>query len=269
MILINGKEQSHVDVSDRGLAYGDGLFETIEIADEKAIHWHRHIERLRLGCQVLGLTCPDENILAQECDRLIAGITKGIIKIIITRGATGRGYRPSQNPNTTRILSIHPWPKIPAVYYNEGIRLYSCETPASINCKLAGVKTLCRLDQVLAQSEWVEGEYEEGLMFDDNQLVIEGTKTNVFIIKQGTLHTPSLKCAGIKGIMREIVLEIARVLNIPIIETEISKTEVIDADEIFVCNSIIKIWPVREYLNKQYAVGDITRKFINNIGHIE
>jgi len=269
MILINGEERSTVDASDRGLAYGDGLFETIEITDEKAVHWLRHFERLQLGCQVLSLTCPDEDILVQECEQLIAGVSKAVVKIIITRGSTGRGYRPSQDSNATRILSIHPWPKIPNVYYDEGIRLYSCKAPVSINSKLAGIKTLCRLDQVLAQSEWVEGDYEEGLMFDDNQLVIEGTKTNIFIIKQGKLYTPLLKRAGIKGIMREIVIEIAQVLNIPIIEIELSKTEVIDADEIFVCNSIIKIWPVREFLNKHYAVGEITRKFINNMDYIE
>ena len=268
MILVNGIQQTYIDANDRGLAYGDGLFETIEINSAQPIYWKRHFNRLQAGCKVLGIICPDEKILLNEHTQLAKGINKGIVKIILTRGSAGRGYRPTHDSQICRILSLHPWPELPTHFYTEGIRLYSCETPVSVNSKLAGIKTLCRLEQVLAQSEWKEGDYAEGLMFDENKLLIEGTKTNIFIVMQGKLFTPLLNRAGIKGIMREIIIEAAIDLELPIIESDISLSDLQEADEIFVCNSIIKIWPVNKFMDKQYAIGEITRNLMSQIKEI-
>jgi len=269
MLLVNGEEKLYIDANDRGLAYGDGLFETIEINLSRPVYWEQHINRLNHGCDILGIACPDEPLLLQECLQLALGINKGIVKIIITRGSAGRGYRPAHDSKISRILSLHEWPDIPENYYLKGIRLYACETPVSINTKLAGIKTLCRLDQVLAQSEWNENDYAEGLMLDANKLVIEGTKTNIFIVRGGQLKTPLLNHAGIKGIMRDIVIAAADYLDMPVIETEITCTDLEEADEIFVCNSIIKIWPVNAYRDQQYVIGDITRNIMFRIDQIQ
>jgi len=258
MMIINGVQQSSIDVNDRGLAYGDGLFETIEIASGKPVYWRRHLGRLQHGCDVLGLVCPEENLLLQECTDIAKGAKKGIVKIMLTRGSGGRGYRPVDNHTLNRILSFHAWPTIPGGYYENGIRLYLCEMPVSMNRKLAGIKTLCRLDQVMAQSEWDEADYAEGVMLDNNGLVIEGTKTNIFIVNQGKLFTPSLTDAGIHGIMRSIIIEAAGRLGIGLVEKGITSEDLVTADELFVCNSIIKIWPVCEYLDRKYEPGEIT-----------
>jgi len=265
MILINGKKQQTIEVTDRGLAYGDGLFETIAIASGRPVYWNRHVRRLLQGCKVLGLACPAEELLKQELLQLVSDQKKGVVKIILTRGSGGRGYRPDPSCGINRILSFHSWPEINPEYYSKGIALYPCTTPVSSNSRLAGLKTLCRLEQVMAQSEFDEPDYAEGVMLDDNGMVIECSKTNIFIVSQDRLYSPSLKRSGIKGIMRDVIIDLAGRLGISFTETELDRSDLLKADEIFVCNSIIKIWPVREYLANQYPVGEITKTLMLEI----
>ena len=259
MILIDGKPDNCLDPSDRGLSYGDGLFETIEMDAGKPVLWQRHIRRMKHGCNILGLACPPVDILMQECQQLAAATDKCIVKIILTRGSGGRGYRATNANLVRRIISSHAWPEFPSHYYSEGINLYACNTPVSVNTQLAGLKTLCRLEQVLAHAEWKEPEFAEGLMLDEHKNVIEGSKSNVFIIRGNVIATPLLDKAGIHGVVREVVMEIAQRQGLSVSEEVISHDSLQNADEIFVCNSIIKIWPVKQYMGKQYALGKITR----------
>jgi 4-amino-4-deoxychorismate lyase len=244
MLVINGQAANMLPVQDRGLQYGDGLFETIAYRHGQLEFYAAHIERLHQGCSRLHIPFIDWSLLDSEVAEMTASLNSdAVIKIIITRGQGGRGYRFDDNMQPTRIISSHPMPNYPEAWGN-GIQIRFCTHPLSINTALAGLKHLNRLDQVMARSEWQDTTITEGLMSDHHGRLIEGTMTNLFIVKAGKLFTPSLKETGIAGIMRATVLRLALSLSLECIETSLSKSELLDADEVFLTNSLIDIWPV-------------------------
>ncbi len=245
MILINGEPDNRINVQDRGVQYGDGVFESIAFRNGTAEFLQAHLQRLMLGCERLKIQL-DLPTLQRELDNLLAELQADqVIKIIITRGEGGRGYRFAPEMHATRILSTHPMPVYPESYDQHGIELFVCSYRLSINPALAGIKHLNRLEQVLARSEWQDEQFAEGLMFDTQGRLIEGTMSNVFIVNNGALKTPKLDNAGICGIMREKIINLAGDLGIRCDIVEISQNDLLNADEMFVCNSLIGIWPVR------------------------
>lgn len=260
MALINGREASCVSFLDRGLQYGDGLFETLAIWRSEALCVPQHLRRLGHGCQVLGIPMPDMQILRQEITALSAGVSRGVLKLVVTRGAGGRGYAPPEHPSPTRILSLHPWPYYPSRYWHQGITAHRCRVRLSRNPLLAGLKHLNRLEQVVARHECQIGNAPEGLMLDTLGWVIEGTVSNLFLVKNGQLITPSLAHCGVEGIMREIVMEViqsTRPLSLQV--RAIRLGSVMTAEELFFCNSLFGIWPVQRFENRNYTVGPITQ----------
>jgi 4-amino-4-deoxychorismate lyase len=260
MILINGEYKDHIDVTDRGFQYGDGLFETIAIRDGKAVFWDQHWDRLQSGCRRLNIPVPNAELLYLEVKSLCGSTASAVLKIIITRGSGGRGYRQPDCTVPTRVLSLHPFPECPYSYKEQGIVARFCDTRLGLNPSLAGIKHLNRLEQVLARAEWNDATIQEGIMLDSNEHVIEGTMTNLFYVKNDTLYTASLAQAGIAGIMRRIILNLSSGLSLPAIEHTFAKNELLSADEIFVCNSIIGIWPVSKIAEQDFSVGQKTRK---------
>ena len=258
--IINGEPGDSIPISDRGLHYGDGLFETIAVQDGACEFWDRHMHRLLNGCDRLGIPRPSVAQLASEAAALQRGRQRaGIIKIIVTRGAGGRGYRPSIPVQPTRILLAKEWPDYPAAHATQGVKLRLCDQPLSRNARLAGLKHLNRLEQVLASAEWDGSEFAEGLMLDDHRQVIEGTFTNLFLIQDDRLVTPSLEHCGVAGVMRAVVLDIARELDIPCIEQNISEAALYESQEMFLTNSLIGIWPVRALGDWRANSGPVTR----------
>jgi 4-amino-4-deoxychorismate lyase len=261
MILINGESKEHIDISDRGFQYGDGLFETIEVRDGLAVFLEPHLERLNSGCQRLGIPFPGMDLLSLETSELSRRSTpsRTVLKIIITRGSGGRGYRQPDVIQPTRVLSLHPYPDYPDVYPEQGIVARFCTTRLGLNPALAGIKHLNRLEQVMARSEWNDASIQEGLMLDVNNHVIEGTMTNLFYIKNSGLYTAPLTQSGVAGIIRRIIMTLAADHGLSVIEHEFTKDELLSADELFVCNSIIGIWPIRQIEAAHFSVGPITQ----------
>ena len=262
MILINGESKAHIEISDRGFQYGDGLFETIEVKDRQPVFFERHLQRLNSGCQRLGIPCPDAQILGHEARvlcRTEAVPARGVLKVIITRGSGGRGYRQPDVIQATRVVSLHPHPNYPEHYSNEGIVARFCATRLGLNPSLAGIKHLNRLEQVLARAEWNDPAIQEGLMLDVNGHVIEGTMSNLFYTENNRLYTAALTGTGVAGILRGLIMVIAAALGLVVIEHDFSKEALLSADEVFVCNSVIGIWPVKRIATTHFAVGQITR----------
>lgn len=253
-MLVNGESQDTIAIMDRGFQYGDGLFETIEIQHSKPIFLAAHLERLVLGCQRLFIPTPNLTVLRDEIAQLCCNAGDAVLKIMITRGEGGRGYRQPDCIQSTRILSLHPFPHYPDNYYSTGIVARVCETRLGINPTLAGIKHLNRLEQVIARSEWRDNTVQEGLMRDIDQHVIEGTMTNLFYVKNGILHTAPVTNCGIAGIIRAWIMT-----QYTVVEAYFSMETLLQADEIFVCNSIIGIWGIRELANHHYAIGDMTQ----------
>ncbi|HEC59142.1 hypothetical protein LCGC14_0966540 [marine sediment metagenome] len=262
MILINGLHDDKLAISDRGLQYGDGLFETIPYRFGKLEFLEAHIARLIDGCRRLNIKFSQAEALRNELNQVSQslGDNDGIIKIIITRGSGGRGYLANQGVEPTRIISTHPSPIYPAQHSQTGVKIRLCTHTLSENSTLAGIKHLNRLDQIIARNEWVDTDIAEGLMLDQANCVIEGTMSNVFMVKSGKIVTPLLDKSGVAGIMRGQIILLANKLNISITETKIHLDDFVAADEIFISNSVIGIWPVTEIENKTYLIGPITQK---------
>lgn len=257
MKMINGEMSELLPTTDRGLHYGDGLFETIAIINGRPRHWSLHMERLKQGCEVLGLPEPDLQLLHDEAVALCGNDERAVLKLIITRGSGGRGYLPPQPCSPNRLLFRYPWPEYPDL--SGGIHLRVCNTPLSCNPVLAGIKHLNRLEQVLARAEWDDPEIHEGVMCDINGHVKEGTMSNLFWVSAGKLYTPDLSRCGVAGIMRTQVMALASDLGIGVTVGDVTPLELAEVDEIFITNSIIGIWPVGHYAGRDFEVGEMTQ----------
>src|SRR5699024_7671205 len=165
--------------------YGDGLFETIAVRRENALLYNLHLKRLENSCRRLAIPAPDREVLGKEVLKLCQGVSRGVLKIMVTRSNGGRGYRPSPQSQATRILLLYTWPNYPILFSEYGITLRICLTPLGHNPFLAGMKHLNRLEQVLARSEWDDPMIPEGLMLDSQKQVIAGTMSNLFIVSGG------------------------------------------------------------------------------------
>lgn len=267
-MLVNGKETRQIDATDRGLHYGDGLFETIAVINGQPLFWREHIERLYRGCERLSIPAPEAALLLKEALQLCTGSTRAVLKVIVTRGSGGRGYRPPPLPQPNRIIAIYPWPDYPQELWEAGIVLRYCSTPLACNPVLAGIKHLNRLEQVVARTEWDDEAISEGLMMNHRGEVIEGTQSNLFMVKDGRLYTPDLEQCGVAGIMRRVILKQAGELGIDIRITSLNREALAQADEIFVCNSIIGIWPVRQLEQISYNPGPLTARLSRQVNEI-
>ena len=236
--LINGRPGDRIAVLDRGLQYGDGLFETIAVVDGRPALWKRHLDRLALGCRQLGIPMPDPDLLRAEADRLIGDRATAILKIIVTRGAGGRGYVPPADAEPTRILELFDWtgPE------RRPLALRTCRQRLGIQPGLGGLKHLNRLEQVLARRECPA---DEGLLLDTEGFVVEGIASNLFLLIQGRLHTPLIDRCGVAGVVRELVLETARRrAHQPVVVRRILPNELEEAEGLFLTSSLIGVVPV-------------------------
>ncbi len=271
-ILINGEEIETISVLDRALQYGDGLFETMAVRNGKIDLWGLHWDRLTYGCEQLSIALPNKEIIEKEIDLICdknKEQTKFIIKLIVTRGEGERGYRFTDTQNVTRILSSHAWPDYPDVNQIEGVAVRYCETTLSENRKLAGIKHLNRLEQVLARNEWDTDEFQEGLMLTISGDVVDGTMSNIFAVKDNMVFTPSLTLSGVAGVMRKTIINLSKELGISVYEKTLTKSELEQADELFLTNSLFGIWPVRRIAKTRFTrVGVVTKKLQEELGKI-
>jgi 4-amino-4-deoxychorismate lyase len=244
-MLVNGHPQDFLSLADRAIHYGDGAFETVLAIKGHLVHWARHAARLERACALLKIPV-DSRVLEQDAHTLLAQSRDPcIIKIMVTRGSGGRGYAPPQIPVPTRIVTAHALPPEYAALGRSGVRVMRCRHPVSENPALAGLKHLNRLDQVLASLE-LSADCHEGLMCNARDLLVEGVKSNVFLVRSGNLITPLLDRSGVAGIQREVILDYCAQHNLPVDVRDVSFAEIHFADEMFLCNSVFGIWPVTE-----------------------
>jgi 4-amino-4-deoxychorismate lyase len=262
---VNGVAVDCIDTRDRGLLYGDGLFESMAVRNGRVPGWRRHMARLQAGCERLGIPAVDSVQLAQEADELLAGAGHAVLKLIVTRGSGGRGYRIPELMAPSRILQLHPWPELPPAAAQAGVAARLCSTRLCHNRLLAGIKHLNRLEQVLARREWNDPQTGEGLLLDVDGCLVEGTMSNLFLVRQQVLLTPDLRNCGVAGIMRSIILEQAERLSLPVKICRLGMEDLQQADEVFVCNSLIGIWPVIAVGGRPYCKGEITQRMQQQI----
>jgi len=244
--LINGEASSQVVVFDRGLAYGDGLFETIAVRQGRPCAWLSHLDRLALGAARLRLPLPSPSRLKDETERLCATVDQGTLKIILTRGPAGRGYRPPPSPHPTRILLLSETASAADdAIRMPGARVRVCETRLGLNPQLAGLKHLNRLEQVLGSAECSDANIDEGLMLDADDSLVCGTMTNLFIVDEAGLHTPLLDRSGVAGTARAALLAAATEAGIAVHERRLSLDAFLRAPAALLTNALIGIWPIQ------------------------
>ena len=250
-VLVNGVESSSISVNDRGLAYGDGLFETLRIRNGQPPLWRYHKARLKAGCQRLGIKLQFD-LLEAELEQLLSSESLSdhpraqdqLVKILITRGQGKRGYSPEGADNPTRILFHSNYSVAGPDCYQAGVAVRICSTRLGTNPLLAGMKHLNRLEQVMARSEWTS-EYTEGLMCDLQGNVVDGTMSNFFVVKDRQLLAADLTDSGVEGVMRRFIIEHSESIGFSCHINTIEPAKLFDADELFICNSLFGIWPVR------------------------
>ena len=258
-VWVNGEVAASVAVTDRGLSYGDGLFETIKVVNGRPTLFDLHLNRLRESAAFLGIQFSIEQ-LKVEVAAFLPSICQadGILKIILTRGSGGRGYNPAGCEHTSRILSFHDLPAYGLAPSEQGIRLFHCRTRLGQSV-LAGMKHLNRLENVLARSEWEVGSgCLEGLVQDFEGQIIEGTMSNLFFVQDGILKTPDLSRCGVKGVCRQYILGSARFWGLEVEESDYDLAVLEQADEVFVCNSVNGVWPVVACGERSWPVGEVT-----------
>lgn len=236
-------EDFRVGAADRGLAYGDGLFETLRLIDSQPILLELHFKRMLAGARHLGLDC-DLQLLAQwwqeATGRLKAqGLDDGVIKLIMTRGSGGRGYRPPVLPRLTLITSFHPAPPSPG---EDGVRTVLCRT--RIQAAIGGFKTLNRLEQVQASAELPADVYE-GLMLDHAGRLTEGTRTNLFLLDEEGLVSPPTASLAVNGVMRTALMQLLPRHGIPVREQWLQWDLVRRGRGVILVNSVSGIVEVR------------------------
>jgi 4-amino-4-deoxychorismate lyase len=266
--LVDGKAERQIDVADRGLTYGDGLFETIAVRDSRCRFLPEHLQRLARGCRQLGIPDQDLALLTDEAEMLASGINHGVLKIIVTRGIGRRGYKPPTPPVPTRIVGVEQTDAANNSHCQTGIRARLCKTRLGSNPALAGVKTLNRLENVLARAEWNDVSISEGLLCNQDGHLICGTMSNLFLIKGGAVKTPDLTECGITGIMREQITQCCGAADIPLEICQLTLEDAQHADELFVCNSSFGIWPIIQLDNYNLEIGPVTRALITALSEL-
>ena len=244
---------------DRGLSYGDGLFETMRMVSGRIPLWPRHRQRLMEGAARLAIALPgaqlDEHI-ARQC----AAGGDAVIKVILTRGVGGRGYSAPVEPVPTLICQRHAL-RLPAEdRYAEGLTLGICDIRLASQPVLAGIKHLNRLEQVLARRQVDAAGWHEGLLLGAAGEPLELTAMNLFARSGDRLWTADLGQAGVAGVMRSYVLDtLAPALGLTVQVCAGTLSQLEQADELFACNSVAGILPVRKLAACSWPVGEITR----------
>ncbi|MGS2724477.1 aminodeoxychorismate lyase [Porticoccus sp. GXU_MW_L64] len=260
---INGQPASELETSDRGLAYGHGLFETLRVCNGKALLLQYHLERLHMGTQVLGIAVDLDGLEKQLLSFIKNRTEAGVAKILLTAGYGGRGYQTSELAQPNIVLQWHPL----ASTSSEPLHVRLCQHRLPNNPPLAGIKHLNRLDQIIARQEWNGSDIGEGIMLDTQGRPVEAVASNLFVWLRGAWVTPKLHRCGVAGVMRRVIMEqLCPALGIDVIERDMQRDELAKACEMILCNSvqgIRSVASVDQLVNyKEFTQGQQLRRIL-------
>ena len=252
IVYINGLfwpiDKATISVLDRGFTYGDGLFETMRSYSGKIFRMECHLDRLFRSARSIFIDIP---MTKNEIRTAINGtiqlnkLSNSIARLTITRGEHDPGLNIDYNAPPTVVILVRATKVIPENIYKKGIgiKLY---TKSAIRTQGISdqIKSCNYLSNILLREKAIKEGFFEAILFDNNNNVTEGTISNLFLIKNNQLKTPSLNEFVLGGIMRNAILDICRTNNISFKETAITEKDLYEADEIFLTNSGIEVLPV-------------------------
>ena len=250
----------------RGLNYGDGVFRTCLIYQSKVVDIAEQCEIMNEDAARLGLDPAPVAALLREAASLAAGTPVGVLKMMLMRAGAGRGYR-GEGTASDRLLRRYDAPALPAGRWRSGVQAIRSTVALATQPALAGIKHLNRLEQVLASRDWPEG-VDEALLADAAGRPVCGTRTNVFWVRANVLVTPALERCGVAGFIRRKVLALAATLGIRVEIRDGSRDELDAADEAFLTNSLVGIWPLARLDARRWdAPGPVTRRLTERLAH--
>jgi len=240
---------------DRLALFGFGLFETLLITETGPLFIDRHWQRMNKGANLLGLKLPEEDEWVTEVQAFIAESPSPntfpyALRVTLSGGAP-LAHLPSQMLFHKRAFSYTP------AQYTLGICLHLLPSRHNEQSPLVSIKSTNYLENIFAKEEAMAHGAEEGLWLNTKEVLCEGTMSNIFFLKDGTLFTPSLESGCLPGTRRQIILELARSLLIPTDEGLYSFSSLLEADEIFMTNALMGIMPVRQVDDVHFAIAPL------------
>jgi 4-amino-4-deoxychorismate lyase len=263
---VDGARAETVPTDDRGLHYGDGLFETVLVRGGRPRFLELHLARLSSGCARLAIPFQAESAVRAEIAASCAHAPPlAVLKIIVTRGsATRRGYAPD-GETPRRVVCLYESAPLPAEL-RAGVDLVFATGSMSEHPGLAGLKHLSRLENVWAAGEArAVGAFDAVMRTAAGQLV-SGAMSNLFVVRSGRVQTPRVDRAGVAGVLRQVVLRECPALGIAASEQTLGMADLVSADEVFVTNARIGVVPVRRVGEHACRMGSMTSRLA---GHLE
>lgn len=248
--LVNGIEQNHINIENRGLAYGDGLFTTAKVVDGKIQYLSSHVHRLLSGCKKLAICAPNKIELTEQLTQVAKQYNLAVLKVIITASNGGRGYARAIELSSDIIIMVHNYPTHYEELAIEGITLGNSKQQIGINPMLSGLKHLNRLEQVLLRQELVKTKEDDLVVTNINDEVIEATSANLFFWLNDKLYTPDVTNSGVNGIMRQTILK-----HYPdTIIKSVTLADLASSKAIFICNCVMGVMPVKNYNGQSLSI---------------
>jgi len=260
---VNGQQADFISINDRGLAYGDGIFTTAKVTDGEVSLLHLHLNRLKNGCRLFKISGIDFTALKDELIQCCKAYDLAVLKVVITSGEGGRGYSRVGVGKPNIIIKVSEFPAKYFEWKNSGISLGGSSIQLGINPMFDGIKHLNRLEQVLIRDELDSTSYDDLLVFNIFDEIIETTCANIFWFDQGQLYTPQIKDSGVAGIQRSEVLR--KHPDTQIIKAKAS--DILKAQSVFITNSIMEIVPVRTYAGNDLDIEQV-HQFTKHIANI-
>ncbi len=251
-IYIDGKffpeSEAKVSVFDHGYLYGDGIYETLRAYGGKVFKLDEHIARLRRSADLLEIALPfdDNGIYKAVHDTLKEnGLGDSYIRITVSRGVGEIGLDPALCPRPTMVIIAKPFKEYPAGMYENGIKVSITETRRNHpECLNPAIKSTNFLNNIMAKMEAKRAGAVEGIMLNHAGYITEGTISNVFMIKGGSLLTPPVIAGILEGVTRSVVISLAEDMKIPVYEEMFNDVQMWQADEAFITNTTMEVMPV-------------------------
>lgn len=255
--LLNGVPAQHWPLDDRGCQYGDGVFRTLRVENGRPRWWPDHLLKLRQDAEHLGISCPADTVWEADAAQLLDRDSEAVLKLVLTRGGGPRGYRPAAGGQSNRMVSLAP---LPEHVRQPTARLRVCQLRLAEQPRLAGVKHLNRLEQVLARMEWDDPDIDEGLLLDATGRIVSAVSANLFIHLDGELLTPRLDRCGVAGVTRDRVSRAAARLGLPVREADLDLDQARAATEIMLTSSLVGVWPVARLEEQVWSEHTLARR---------
>lgn len=235
-----------LSIRERGFLYGDGLFETARVYSGRLFAWNEHLARLAEGCRRLGIPYPGE-LISNGVEELLrhVGNADGSLRVTVTRGESGRGLLPPDALEPSVVIAIYRGEPYPEEAYKRGFKAVTVSFPRNNLSPLVCLKTLNCLENILGRREAAAAGADEGIFLNIRGEVAEGTLSNIFVVKEDhQVITAPLESGILPGITRKLVIRLAGELGYSVCERPLYPSDLLNAREAFLTNSLLEVMPL-------------------------